>query len=246
MNKGAARLGVNIDHVATVRQARRVPWPEPVAAGLLAELAGADQITVHLRSDRRHIQDRDLPLLKACLRVPLNVEMAATAEMVGIARSLRPHTVTWVPERQGEVTTEGGLNLSDDHARAALTDAVATLGAKGIQQSLFIDPSLDSVERAASIGATIVELNTAAWSEAEAPEQQAHELLRIEAAAARARALGIAVAAGHGLHYENVGPLHALGTIEEFNIGHALIGRAILVGLDRAVRDMKDLLRGRG
>lgn len=236
------RLGVNIDHVATVRQARRAAYPEPTTAALLAELAGADQITVHLRSDRRHIQDRDLPLLKACLGIPLNVELAATQEMLSLAEALRPGMVTLVPERPGEVTTEGGLDVSAHGS--SLQEAVRRLHAVDVPASLFIDPHLAAVEASSATGARIVELNTAQWSEAHDASTRRRELDRIESAARRARALGLTVAAGHGLHYGNVEALADLALIEEYNIGHALIGRAIFHGLDRAVRDMIALLRG--
>ncbi len=238
----SARLGVNIDHVATVRQARRVRYPDPVAAALLAELGGADQITVHLRGDRRHIQDRDIRVLRQTVTTLLNVEMASTDEMSAIAIDLRPDTVTLVPERPGEVTTEGGLDLTTGTVRLDVERTMIRLLGAGIRPSLFIDPDPPQVMASRELAARVVELNTAAWSQACDEGARERELRRIIDAAQSARALGLEVAAGHGLTMQNVGPIVALGLVEEFNIGHAIVARAILVGMERAVREMKALL----
>ncbi len=236
-----ADLGVNIDHIATIRQARQVAYPDPVPGAAIAEMAGADQITCHIRMDRRHINERDLEVLAATVQTRLNVEMAATDEMVAIARRIRPHQVTLVPEREGEVTTEGGLDLTDATVRAEVRAATAALTELGIRMAIFTDPTEVQVRATAELGVRTIELNTAAYAEA-TPDQVGSELARIDAAATLARDLGLFVAAGHGLHYHNVQALTALDLIEEYNIGHALIARAVFSGLDAAVRDMKALL----
>ncbi len=248
-----ARLNVNIDHVATVRQARRAPEPSVLAAALLCEGAGADGITVHLRGDRRHMQDADLYALRAALATYLNVEMAATDEMVRIARDVRPDCVTLVAERPGEVTTEGGLD-----ARAQLDSvraAAESLHEAGIAVSLFIDPEAVQIEAARASGARQVELCTAAYAEAtlgaralhaEGEERAARELRRLRESAALAAQHGLKVAAGHGLTYRNVGALAALRDIAEFNIGHNIVARALFVGLDAAVREMRAAIREGG
>jgi pyridoxine 5-phosphate synthase len=235
------RLGVNVDHVATLRQARRAAYPDPVTAAALAELGGADQITVHLREDRRHVQDRDLHLLRQTVQTRLNLEMAAVDEMVRIAQSVRPLTCTLVPERRQEITTEGGLDAASRQAElAAVTKALRDAG-MGV--SFFVDPDADQVKAAHRAGATIVEIHTGRYCDARAEEERQVELRRISTAAAAAARLGLAVAAGHGLHYANVLPIAAIDEIEELNIGHAIVARAVLVGLERAVREMKDLMR---
>lgn len=228
----AIRLGVNIDHVATIRNARGGTYPDPVAAALLAIQAGADGITAHLREDRRHIRDKDLERLRAEIAAPLNMEMAATDEMVGIALGLRPHACCLVPERRAELTTEGGLNVAGQ--LETLTPKVQQLAQAGIRVSLFIDPSPAQIEAAAKIGAQVVELHTGAYAEG-----KAGELERLRAAATQAAALGLEVHAGHGLTFENVGPIAGLPELRELNIGHFLIGQAIFDGLAAVVQNMK-------
>lgn len=236
-----ARLGVNIDHVATIRQARGGTEPDPVAAAVIAELAGADGITIHLREDRRHIQDRDLKLLRQTVQTRLNLEMAATAEMVNIALTVRPDTCTLVPERRQELTTEGGLDVRLNMETIAA--AVQKLQDGGITVSLFIDPDQDQVKAADKAGADYVEIHTGAYAEAEDWKAEEEELTRIGNAVKLAVKLGLGVNAGHGLNYTNIKKVTALGGIEEFNIGHSIISRAVFVGLDRAVRDMLDLVK---
>lgn len=228
----AIRLGVNIDHVATIRNARGGTYPDPVAAALLAVQAGADGITAHLREDRRHIRDKDLERLRAEIAAPLNMEMAATEEMVGIALGLRPHACCLVPERREELTTEGGLNVAGQ--LETLTPKVQKLAQTGIRVSLFIDPSPAQIEAAAQTGAQVVELHTGAYAEG-----KAGELERLHAAAAQAATLGLEVHAGHGLTFENVGPIASLPALRELNIGHFLIGQAIFDGLAAVVQNMK-------
>ncbi|MGF1277223.1 pyridoxine 5'-phosphate synthase [Acetobacter pasteurianus] len=228
----AIRLGVNIDHVATIRNARGGTYPDPVAAALLAIQAGADGITAHLREDRRHIRDKDLERLRTEIAAPLNMEMAATDEMVGIALGLRPHACCLVPERRAELTTEGGLNVAGQ--LETLTPKVQKLAQADIRVSLFIDPSPAQIEAAAKIGAQVVELHTGAYAEG-----KAGELERLRAAATQAAALGLEVHAGHGLTFENVGPIASLPELRELNIGHFLIGQAIFDGLAAVVQNMK-------
>ncbi len=234
------RLSVNIDHVATVRQARRAREPEPVTAAALAELAGADGITVHLRGDRRHMQDRDLRLLRDVVSTRLNVEMAATDEMMSIASQLKPDQVTLVPEEPGEVTTTGGLDVAANHD--AISAAVGRLQEAGIVASLFVDPDPEQVSAAGPTGATAVEINTGPYADAPVARQAA-EIVKIQQAARQARADGLEVLGGHGLTYVNVGPVAAIPEIVELNIGHSIIARAVLVGLERAVREMMALVR---
>ena len=234
------RLYINIDHVATVRQARRTDEPDPVRAAVLAELGGAAGITVHLREDRRHIQDRDVELLRRTIRTPLNLEIAATAEMERIARDTRPHQVTLVPERREEITTEGGLALAE--AAGMVKPVLGGLAEDGIRTSLFIDPDPATVRRAADLGAIAVELHTGGFANADRADR-ARQIERLQVASAIARDLGLAVHAGHGLTYENVAPVAALRACEELNIGHSVVSRAVLVGLERAVREMKEILR---
>jgi pyridoxine 5-phosphate synthase len=231
-----ARLGVNIDHVATLRQARGTAYPEPVLAAQLAELAGADQITVHLREDRRHIQDRDVRLLREVVQVPLNLEMALTDEMTRFALDLRPHTVTLVPERREERTTEGGLDVLG--RLAAVAAFVSLASAAGIETSLFIAADDVQIEAAAQSGARIIELHTGEYAHAFGGVHESAEFSRIARASAHAASLGMTVAAGHGLEYRNVHRLLGVPEIEEFNIGHSIVARAVLVGFERAVAEM--------
>jgi pyridoxine 5-phosphate synthase len=235
-----ARLGVNVDHVATLRQARRVGYPDPVAAAMLAELAGADQITIHLREDRRHIQDRDLQVMRRTVSTRLNLEMAGSAGMVKIAYEVRPDMCTLVPERREELTTEGGLEVVA--ARDQVRKVVKTLKDAEIQVSLFIDPDLDQVKGAHRLEVDLVELHTGRYCDARLAGDRRRELARLVDAAKAATRLGLKVAAGHGLNYQNLLPVAAIQEIEEFNIGHAIVGRAVLVGMERAVREMKDLI----
>jgi pyridoxine 5-phosphate synthase len=233
-------LGINIDHVATVRQARRAPYPDPVHAALLAEQAGADNITLHLREDRRHIQDRDVHALRPLLQTRMNLEMGMTAEMLDIAVGVRPQDCCLVPEKRQEITTEGGLEVAGDLERVAA--AVKKLSAAGIRVALFIAPDLAQIEAAKRSGAPVIELHTGTYAEASG-SAQARELERLSAAAKRAANLGLEVHAGHGLTYNNVTPVASISEIVELNIGHCIIGRAIFVGLEKAVRDMKTLMQ---
>ncbi|HKD42843.1 MAG TPA: pyridoxine 5'-phosphate synthase [Myxococcaceae bacterium] len=235
------RLGVNVDHVATVRQARKAAYPDPVAAAVLAELAGAEQITVHLREDRRHIQDRDLKILRSTCQTLLNLEMAATQEMVKIAYEVRPDVATLVPERREELTTEGGLDVSGQ--LEAIRKATRTLQDAEIAVSLFIDPDLDQVRASHKCGANRVELHTGRYCQARRAEDRARELSRIVDAAKTASKLGMGVAAGHGLSYSNVQPIARIREIDELNIGHAIVARSVLVGFERAVSEMLALMR---
>ena len=234
------RLGVNVDHVATVRQARRAREPDPVTAAAVAELAGADQITVHLREDRRHIQDRDLRVLRETVRTQLNLELAAEDEVVGIALEVRPEHATFVPERREEVTTEGGLDVRGGLAR--LRDVTARLQEAGIGVAMFIDPDPDQIEASAAAGARAVEIHTGAYANASTDAEVAAQLEAQRRAFQLAAEAGLAVHAGHGLDYWNVSAICALPGLEEVNIGHSIIARAMIVGLDRAVREMKALL----
>jgi pyridoxine 5-phosphate synthase len=235
------KLGLNIDHIATLRQARRAREPEPVTAALMAELAGAEGITVHLRGDRRHIQDRDVELLRQVIGTKLNIEMAATPEMVGIACRVKPDQVTLVPERPDEVTTTGGLDVVSHEA--AVREAVTSCRAAGIRVSLFIDAVPEQVDASKAVGADAIEINTGPYADAPDAGRPA-QLTRVGLAAERAARAGLEVLAGHGLNYVNVRPVVALPHIVELNIGHAIIARSAFVGLDRAVREMVGLLRG--
>ncbi len=236
-----AKLGVNIDHVATIRQARGGAEPDPTAAAAIAELAGADGITIHLREDRRHIQDRDLKLLRQTVKTRLNLEMAATDEMINIAISVKPDMCTLVPEKRQELTTEGGLDVRLN--LESVKDAVQRLQDGGLIVSLFIDPDPDQIKAADRTGADYIEIHTGAFAEAQDWKSEQAELLKIENAIKLAGKLGLGVNAGHGLNYANIKKVAALGGIEEFNIGHSIISKAVLVGLDRAVRDMVDLVK---
>jgi pyridoxine 5-phosphate synthase len=231
---------VNIDHVATIRQARGGKEPDPVWAAALAELGGADGITVHLREDRRHIQDRDVRLLRETVKVRLNLESSVVPEMVAIACELGPDQVTIVPERRAEVTTEGGLDVISQRHRVA--EAIAQLRSAGIETSLFIDPDPDQVEASVQLGAAAIELHTGRYADARRGQAQARELSAIVQCGTLAVARGIALHAGHGLNYENVGPIAAIEGMAELNIGHSLVSRAVFVGMERAVREMKECM----
>ncbi|HWZ62053.1 MAG TPA: pyridoxine 5'-phosphate synthase [Steroidobacteraceae bacterium] len=237
---GFLALGVNIDHVATLRQARRAREPDPVHAALAAEQAGADSITLHLREDRRHIQDHDVRTLRGLLQTHMNLEMAVTAEMLAIAAEVRPADCCLVPERRTELTTEGGLDVAGQLGR--IRAASGELTAAGIRVSLFIDPDAAQIEAAGASGARVVELHTGAYAGARGGER-ATELERLLRAARRASGLGLIVHAGHGLDYHNVQPVAAIAEIVELNIGHAILSRAVFTGLGSAVREMKALMQ---
>jgi len=236
-----AKLGLNVDHVATLRQARGGVEPDPVTAAAMGELAGAEGITIHLREDRRHIQDRDLELIRRTVKTKLNLEMAATQEMVRIALKVKPDQVTLVPEKRQELTTEGGLDVILNQKLVA--DAVKRLRDGGITVSLFVDPSQEQIKAANKTGADYIEIHTGAYAETHSWKNQLQELEKIDAAIKLARKVGMGVNAGHGLNYVNIKPLAAIGGIEEYNIGHSIMARAILVGMDRAVRDMVELIK---
>ena len=233
-------LGVNIDHVATLRQARRTIYPDPVQAALMAEQAGADSITVHLREDRRHIQDRDVRLLREVIQTRLNLEMAVTDEMVAIAVAAAPHACCLVPERREELTTEGGLDVRSHEA--AIAEACCRLATAGIEVALFIDPDPEQIAASLRTGAAAVELHTGGYADATSPAARTRELARLAAAAELAAQEGLKVHAGHGLNYRNVGPVAALMPIVELNIGHAIVAQAVLTGMAEAVREMKRLM----
>jgi pyridoxine 5-phosphate synthase len=230
------RLGVNIDHVATLREVRKAAYPDPVQAAFLAEEAGADQITVHLREDRRHIQERDLKLLKQTVRTKLNLEMAATQEMLNVALEVKPDTVTLVPERREELTTEGGLDVVQ--RKESITSIIRLLHDADIAVMLFIDPDLDQVRAAHKADATGIELHTGKYAEAHTDTPKKRELARLTEAIQLAKKLGLVIAAGHGLHYHNVQPLLRFAELEEVNIGHAIVARAVMTGMKDAVADM--------
>lgn len=230
------KLGVNIDHVATLRQARHTPYPDPIAAALLAEEAGADLITLHLREDRRHIQDADVRRLRALLTTRMNLEMAVTPEMIDFALEVHPHDVCLVPERRAELTTEGGLDVVAHFATIA--DACRRLGAAGVRVSLFIDADPQQLDAAHAAGAPVVEIHTGRYADAEGSDSE-REFERIRVALSHGTALGLHLNAGHGLHYDNVARIAALPEIEELNIGHAIVAQAIFVGWQRAVSEMK-------
>jgi len=234
------RLGVNIDHVATLRQARRGRYPDPVAAAALAELGGADQITLHVREDRRHVNDRDLDILRKTVNGTLNLEMASVQAMLELALQHRPDTSTLVPERREELTTEGGLDVGSH--RDEIRRVTRALRDGGIEVSLFVDPDLEQIKASHRVDAQAVELHTGRYCEARGRDK-AKELSRIVEAARAAAKLGLRVAAGHGLDYWNVQPIARIEEITELNIGYAIICRAVLTGLERAVRDMKDLIK---
>jgi pyridoxine 5-phosphate synthase len=233
-------LGVNVDHVATLRQARHTRYPDPVTAALIAEQSGADSITVHLREDRRHIQARDVDVLLRAVQTRVNLEMAVTDSMIEFAVKHRPADCCLVPERREELTTEGGLDVAGQKQRVA--DACRTLAEHGIRTSLFIDPDPAQIEASAEVGAPVVELHTGAYAEADGSAVVARELSRIEAGVARARSLGLVVHAGHGLNFYNVTPIAAMRSIVELNIGHAIVSQALFDGIAQAVAKMKALM----
>lgn len=236
-----AKLGLNVDHVATVRQARGGVEPDPVIAAAIGELAGAEGITIHLREDRRHIQDRDLEIMRQTVKTKLNLEMAATQEMVRIALRVKPEQVTLVPEKRLELTTEGGLDVILN--LKTITDSVKRLHDGGISVSLFVDPNQEQIKAANKTGADYIEIHTGAYAEAFNTADMGHELEKIDTAIKLAAKIGLGINAGHGLNYVNIKPIASLGGIEEYNIGHSIISRAVLVGLDRAVKDMVELIK---
>ena len=233
------RLGVNVDHVATVRQARKVDVPDPLEAALLAEKAGADGITVHLREDRRHIQERDVELMRQRLTTKLNLEMAVTPAMILLAEKLRPNDACFVPEKREELTTEGGLDVLANKQK--ILEAVKRLQDQGIHVSLFIDPRKNQIETSKAVGAHTVEIHTGTYCNAAGTERE-KERNAVAAAASLAHGLGLEVHGGHGLNYENVSPIVTIPEIVELNIGHSIIARAVIVGIEQAVREMKQLL----
>ncbi|WP_417435215.1 pyridoxine 5'-phosphate synthase [Idiomarina abyssalis] len=234
------RLGVNIDHVATLRNARGVRYPDPVDAAGIAERAGADGITIHLREDRRHITDRDVAMLKQTLNVPMNLEMAVTEEMLDIAIKTKPTFSCLVPEKREELTTEGGLDVAGQ--LNSITQATQRLTEAGIQVSLFIDADREQIDAAKDAGAPIIELHTGQYAEAETEQEKTRELARLMEAAEYAHSIGLQVNAGHGLHYHNTLEVAQIPQMVELNIGHSIIARAVLDGLDKAVRDMREIL----
>ena len=235
------RLGVNIDHVATVREARRIDYPDPVTAAALAELAGAECIVVHLREDRRHIKDRDLRILRETVTTALNMEMAATEEMIQIAFEIKPDVSTMVPEKREELTTEGGLDVVGNRKR--LEKAAKALTGTGIKLSLFIDPHLEQIQASQDVGADAIEIHTGQYCEAKTPQEVGEELKKVIEAARKAHSLGLEVKAGHGLSYFNVGRIADIPEIAELSIGHSIVARAVLLGMERAVRDMIALIQ---
>lgn len=234
------QLGVNIDHVATLRQARGTRYPDPVQAAAIVEQAGGDSVTLHLREDRRHIQERDVEILRETLQTRMNLEMAVTEEMLAIAERVRPADCCLVPERREELTTEGGLDVRGQKDR--LREACARLAEAGVRVSLFIDADPAQIEAAAEVGAPCIEIHTGHYADAEPGAPQEAEFRRIVAAVEQGTDLGLRVHAGHGLHYHNVAPVAALRDVHELNIGHAIIARALFTGLDEAVREMKRLM----
>jgi len=234
-------LGVNIDHVATLRQARGTRYPDPIQAAIEAEQAGADAVTLHLREDRRHIQDRDVDMLRSILTTRMNLEMAVTEQMLAIAERVRPHEACLVPERREELTTEGGLDVKGQLGR--VTEACARLSAAGIRASLFINPDPAQIEAAAAAGAPAIEIHTGHYAELQDPTARHAEYERIVQAVDFGKSLCLRVNAGHGLNYENVKPIAAIDGISELNIGHAIVARALFTGLQAAVRDMKRLMQ---
>ena len=233
-------LGVNIDHIATLRQARHTRYPDVAQAALIAEQAGADGITAHLREDRRHIQDRDIEFLAAMVHSRLNLEMAVTDEMIGIAREARPAACCLVPEKRQELTTEGGLDAAGDLGR--ISAACVALAEADIEVSLFIDADPRQIEAAAQAGAPVIELHTGHYADAATPGDRQRELERLRTAAKLAADLGLVVNAGHGLHYHNVSEICRIPVIRELNIGHSIVARAVISGLAQAVRDMKRIM----
>jgi pyridoxine 5-phosphate synthase len=235
------KLGVNIDHIATLREARKINEPDPIYGAVLAELGGADGITVHLRSDRRHIQDRDIRLLSQVVKTKLNIEMAATKEMFKIACEVKPYSVTLVPERKDEVTTEGGLDVILHSS--TIKPLIQDYHSHDILVSVFVDPDNDQIKACAKLGVDIIEINTGKYADEENEQRQLAELEKIKNAARIASKTGLRVAAGHGLNYRNVLPVAEIPVIEELNIGHSIIATAVFSGLENAVREMKSLIR---
>lgn len=241
MNNNDILLGVNIDHIATLRQARGTQYPDPIQAALIAEQAGADGITAHLREDRRHIQDRDIYLLRDIIHSRLNLEMAVTDEMIAIALKVKPYACCLVPEKREELTTEGGLNVAENQAR--MNDVCVRLGEAGIEVSLFIDPDRRQIDAAVKAGAPVVELHTGRYADAETSSIRSDELKRIQSAAQYANSAGLQVNAGHGLNFHNVEAICKIPEIVELNIGHAIIAQAVFSGLAQTVGDLKQLMR---
>ncbi len=237
-----AKLSVNVDHIATIRQARGVAEPDPVTAAALAELAGADGITIHLREDRRHIQDRDVEVLRKTIKTRMNLEMALTDEMIAIALKTLPDEVTLVPEGRHELTTEGGLDVV--LLQSTLKQKIALMQQAGITVSLFIEPDLEQIKASHKVGADYIEIHTGMYCEAKSGDERQEQLRRIELGISAARKLGLGINAGHGLDYRNILPILKFAAIEEYNIGHSIISRASLVGIERAVRDMLTLMKG--
>lgn len=236
------RFYVNVDHVATIREARRTDEPDPVRAAMLVEHAGAHGITVHLREDRRHVQERDVRLLAETVRTGVNLELAADRDIVGFACDLRPMQATLVPEKREEVTTEGGLDLGSGAVRESVGRSLEALAEAGVRTSLFVDPDVDALEASRELGADAVELHTGEYANA-GSKDRGRQLERLRDAAREGRDRGLAVHAGHGLTYENVVPVAAISEIEELNIGHSVVSRAVLVGMERAVREMAERIR---
>ncbi|KPL00872.1 MAG: pyridoxine 5'-phosphate synthase [candidate division Zixibacteria bacterium SM23_73_3] len=236
-----AKLSINVDHVATLREARKAKEPDPVAAAIAAEMAGADGITVHLRGDRRHIQDRDLKILRGVVKTTLNLEMAATNEMMEIALQIKPDMVTLVPEKEGEVTTEGGLDVDGNFEK--LNQVIAKLQLNGVLVSLFVNPDEESIKTSAKLRADYVEINTDSYACARNVAEQIAQLERLERMATLTHRLNLGINMGHGLDYRNIVNLVQIQHIHEFSIGHAIVGRAVLVGFEKAVREMLDLVK---
>jgi pyridoxine 5-phosphate synthase len=235
------KLSINVDHVATLRQARKADEPDPVAAAIASEMAGADGITIHLRSDRRHIQDRDLKLLRGVVKTALNLEMAATEEMLDIALKVKPDMVTLVPERDGEITTEGGLDVQGNFE--PINQAIGKLQLNGMVVSLFVNPEEESIKTAAKLRADYVEINTDSYAEAKSISDQIVQLERLEKMTSLAHRLNVGINMGHGLNYRNITNLSQIPHIHEFSIGHAVVARAVLVGFEKAVKEMLELVK---
>jgi pyridoxine 5-phosphate synthase len=236
------KLSINIDHVATLREARKSSEPDPIAAAIASELAGADGITLHLRGDRRHIKDRDLKILREVVKTSLNLEMAATQEMLEKAMEIKPDMATLVPEREGEITTEGGLNVVDNYEK--LSQIIPKLQINGMLVSLFVNPEIESIKSAAKLKTDFVEINTAKYSEAKNLGEKIEELEKIEKMVELAYRLSLGINAGHGLNYKNVVDIAKIKHIDEFSIGHSIVARAVIVGFERAVREMLELVKG--
>ncbi|MFQ5705093.1 MAG: pyridoxine 5'-phosphate synthase [Gemmatimonadales bacterium] len=234
------RLYINVDHVATIRQARRTDEPDPLEAAVACERAGADGITIHLREDRRHIQDDDVEKIAGGIDSVLNLELATASDVVAVATELKPHQATIVPERREEITTEGGLDLGEGEKHARLVDTIAQLTDCGIRVSLFIDPDMETIDRAAALGVPAIELHTGEYANNYLCSDE--PIVRLRDATRHARSAGLAVHAGHGLTYRNVGPVAAIVDIEELNIGHSIVSRSVMVGMESAVREMRALI----